>query len=108
MSTSDPLVLLAVSFAAASSAILLWYLVRRPALVWPTKVLLLFGLGAFPLATATTGNVAGFHQTKTRGFCGGCHVMEPFTGDVADPTSLTLAARHSRNPSFGGESCYAC
>jgi nitrate/TMAO reductase-like tetraheme cytochrome c subunit len=108
MSISSPLVLLALGFAALSAAILIWFLVRRPALVWPTKVLLLVGLGAFPIGTATTGNLAGFQQTKTRGFCGGCHVMEPFTDDAADPASLTLASRHSRNPLFGGDSCYAC
>lgn len=108
MSTSDPLVVLALGFSALSAAILLWFLFRRPALVWSTKVLLLLGLGAFPAATATTGNLAGFQETKSRRFCGGCHVMEPYTDDVADPASLTLAARHSRNPSFGGESCYAC
>lgn len=108
MSISSPLVLLALGFSALSAAILVWFLLRRPALMWSTKVLLLFGLGAFPAATAATGNLAGFQQTKSRGFCGGCHVMEPFTDDAADPASLTLAARHSRNPSFGGESCYAC
>ena len=108
MSISDPLVLLALAFSACSAAILVWFLVRRPKLAWTTKVLLLFGLGVFPAATATTGNLAGFQQTKTRQFCGGCHVMEPFTDDAADITSLTLAARHSRNPSFGNDSCYAC
>jgi cytochrome c-type protein NapC len=108
MSISNPLALLALASAAIAAAILLWFLIRRPALVWQTKILLLLGLGAFPIATAGTGNLVGFEQTKTRGFCSGCHVMEPYTEDAADPTSLTLAARHSRNPMFGGESCYAC
>lgn len=108
MSISSPLVMLSLGFAALSAAILIWFLVRRPALSWSTKVLLLFGMAVFPIATATTGNVVGYEQTKTRSFCGGCHVMEPFTDDAADPTSLTLAARHSRSPSFGEESCYMC
>ena len=108
MSISSPLVVMALGFAALAAAIQIWFLVRRPALAWPTKVLLLFGLGAFPIATAGTGNLAGFQHTKTRTFCGGCHVMEPFTNDAADPASNTLAARHSRNPSFGPESCYTC
>jgi nitrate/TMAO reductase-like tetraheme cytochrome c subunit len=108
MSISSPLVILSLGSAGLAAAILIWFLIRRPALVWATKLLLLLGLGAFPLATAATGNLAGFQQTKTRSFCGGCHVMEPFTGDAADPSSPTLAARHSRNRSFGEDSCYAC
>lgn len=105
---SSPLILVALASAALSAAILVWFLVRRPKLIWQTKVLLLFGLGAFPIVTAGTGNVVGFEQTKSRTFCGGCHVMEPYTDDAADLASLSLAARHSRNPNFGGESCYAC
>ncbi len=108
LSISDVLVTLALGSAIASAGILIWYLVRRPPLSWATKVALLFGLGVFPIATAATGNVVGFQHTMSRDFCGGCHVMEPFTDDVANPASFTLAARHSRNPSFGDHSCYAC
>jgi nitrate/TMAO reductase-like tetraheme cytochrome c subunit len=108
MSIFNILVGLALGAAAFSAAILIWFLVRRPTLSWTTKVLLLLGLGIFPLATAATGNVVGFQHTMSRQFCSGCHVMEPFTDDAADPASLTLAARHSRNPSFGDQSCYAC
>lgn len=108
MSISSPLVALSLSCAALAAAILVWYLVRRPPLGWSTKVILLFGIAVLPIATATTGNVVGYEQTKTRSFCGGCHVMEPFTDDAASPTSLTLAARHSRNAGFGEESCYTC
>jgi nitrate/TMAO reductase-like tetraheme cytochrome c subunit len=108
LSISSVLVAVAIGSAIASAAILVWYLWKRPPLAWPTKVALLFGLGVFPIATAGTGNVVGFQHTMSRGFCAGCHVMEPFTDDAANPASLTLAARHSRNPSFGDQSCYAC
>jgi cytochrome c-type protein NapC len=108
LSISKVMVVLALGFAIIAAAILVWFLVRRPVLGWTTKVALLFGLGVFPIATAATGNVVGFNHTLSRDFCSGCHVMEPFTGDAANPRSFTLAARHSRNPSFGGESCYAC
>jgi nitrate/TMAO reductase-like tetraheme cytochrome c subunit len=108
MSISDVLVILALGAAAVSAGILVWYLVRRPPLLWSTKVALLLGLGVFPIITASTGNVVGYQYTLSRGFCSGCHVMEPFTDDAADPRSFTLAARHSRNPSFGEESCYRC
>ena len=91
-----------------SIIILLWYLARRPPLGRMTKVLLLFGLGVMPLGVALTGNIAGFEYTLKREFCGSCHVMLPYTQDAADPKSTSLAAVHSRNHSFGEESCYSC
>jgi cytochrome c-type protein NapC len=100
--------MVALGCAAVAAGILLWYLIRRPPLNGPTKILLLLGLGAFPIATAATGNVTGYEATKERTFCGSCHVMEPWTEDSEDPTSRTLAARHARNPMFGDENCYMC
>jgi cytochrome c-type protein NapC len=94
--------------SAISILILLWYLARRPPLGRMTKVLLLFGLGVMPLGVALTGNIAGFEYTLRRDFCGSCHVMLPYTMDAQDPTSTSLAAVHSRNHSFGEESCYTC
>jgi cytochrome c-type protein NapC len=55
-----------------------------------------------------TGNVVGFETTMDRDFCASCHVMEPWTDDSMDPTSQTLAARHSRNKWFGAKNCYTC
>lgn len=98
----------ALSAAVVAAAILTWYLVRRPPLVRTTKVLLFFGVGAFPLAAAMSGNVAGYEVTKQREFCASCHVMEPFARDAADPESTSLAAFHSRNAHFGAQSCYVC
>lgn len=94
--------------AGAAALILLWYLVYRPPLRRGTRVLLLLGFGVLPIGAAFTGNVATFEHTKTRAFCGSCHVMTPYTNDSADPNSTTLAARHARNPYFGGENCYVC
>jgi cytochrome c-type protein NapC len=91
-----------------SILILVWYLIRRPPLGRMTKVMLLFGLGIMPLGVALTGNIAGFEYTLKREFCGSCHVMLPYTEDAADPSSTSLAAIHSRNYSFGKESCYTC
>jgi cytochrome c-type protein NapC len=98
----------AVIAAAISAVIIIWYLVTRPPLGRLTKVLLLFGLGIMPIGVALTGNVAGFEYTLKRQFCSSCHVMLPYTEDAADPKSDSLAAIHSRNKSFGGESCYTC
>lgn len=94
--------------AAISALILLWYLIRRPALNRGTKIVLLFGIGVFPIATAGSGNYAGFEATKHREFCGSCHVMTPYLQDATDPSSNGLAAIHTRNVMFGEESCYTC
>jgi cytochrome c-type protein NapC len=98
----------ALACAGASALLVLWYLVRRPALSHATKIVMLLGIGVLPLVTATTGNVAGFEATKTRQFCSSCHVMTPYGDDSSDLHSTTLAARHARNGFFGDDNCYAC
>ena len=105
---SDPYVLFALACAVLSVILLGWYVARARPLTRGIKVVLLFGIGVFPLATATTGNVAGFHATKTTRFCSSCHVMVPYGADSWDPKSTSLAAKHARNEAFGGENCYHC
>ncbi len=100
--------LVALACAAASAAIILWYLVRRPPLGRGTKVVLLGGLGLLPLMVSLTGNIAGYEYTLSRPFCGSCHVMGPYVRDAEDPASQSLAAIHSRNHKFGDQSCYMC
>ncbi|MDX2086476.1 MAG: NapC/NirT family cytochrome c [Kofleriaceae bacterium] len=104
----NPLAAIAIACAAGSAVLVMWFLVRRPPLTHTTKIVLLLGIGALPLGTAATGNVAGYEATKTRRFCGSCHVMTPYARDSEDPRSTTLAARHARNDLFGHENCYAC
>jgi len=107
--SSDPFLWLALGSTAISVLLLGWYLVRRPPLTRATKLVLLLGIGVLPLMTAGTGNVAGYHATKTTTFCSSsCHVMTPYGNDSLDPASTTLAARHARNAEFGHENCYAC
>jgi cytochrome c-type protein NapC len=105
---SNPLIVAATGCAVAAALLLLWYLIRRPALTHATKLVLLAAIGVLPLATATTGNVAGFEATKERQFCGSCHVMTPYKNDSEDRRSTSLAARHARNALFGEANCYAC
>lgn len=105
---SDPLVAVSLAFAALSAALVIWYLVFRPRLTRFTKLMLLFGIGAFPIGAAMTGNYVGFEATKSRQFCGSCHVMTPYVADSVDPRSGSLAARHARNAMFGADNCYAC
>jgi cytochrome c-type protein NapC len=107
-STEDVLRLAALVSAVLAIAILAWYLIQRPALNRSTKIVLLFGLGVMPFAVALAGNIAGFEYTLKREFCGSCHVMRPYVEDAADRTSTSLASIHSRNFTFGHESCYTC
>lgn len=99
---------LALGCAVVSAGILVWYLLKRPGFGLGTQLWLFFGLGVLPVLTALSGNVAGYEATKNVQFCGSCHVMLAHTGDVQDTHSQSLAARHSRNPTFGDESCYTC
>jgi len=105
---AKPFLAAALLCAAGSALLVLWFLLRRPALTRTTKIVLLGAIGVLPLATASTGNVAGFEATKARRFCGSCHVMTPYKNDSEDPRSTALAARHARNELFGDENCYAC
>ncbi len=104
----DLLKMAALAAAAVSIAIIVWYLVSRPPLGRLTKALLFLGLGVMPLGVALTGNIAGYEYTLKRPFCGSCHVMGAYVRDAEDPKSKSLAAIHSRNHRFGGESCYTC
>lgn len=107
--SSDPFLLAAFGAAAMAAAVLVWYLVRQPPLTRGTKIALLFGIGVLPIATAATGNIAGYHATKTTAFCASsCHVMVPYGEDSWNVASTSLAARHARNAAFGDENCYAC
>jgi cytochrome c-type protein NapC len=98
--------------ALIAAVILLMHLVRRSENSLRsgthTRLLLLFGLGIFPIGTAGMANVAGFEATQSREFCGSCHVMTPHAEDSADRESTSLAAIHARNQSFGRDNCYAC
>jgi cytochrome c-type protein NapC len=105
---TDPLAVTALGCAAVSAVLVLWYLIRRPPLDRATKLLLLCGIGVFPIATAMTANYADFEATKNRTFCGSCHVMKPYQLDSENPMSSSLAARHARNEQFGHDNCYAC
>ncbi len=94
--------------AVFASAILIWFLVRKPELKGPVKLILLFGFGVFPIGSALGGNIAGFEHTKHRAFCGSCHVMGPYQADSENLKSKSLASAHARNEEFGPDNCYEC
>jgi len=98
----------ALSLAGLAAVGLVGFLLRRPPLVFATKVGLGLCLGVLPIAAAMLGNVQGYETMKERRFCGSCHVMTRHYADASDPHSTSLAAVHSRSPAFGDESCYRC
>lgn len=97
-----------IGCAAVAALLLVWYLVRRPALTPTTKLILLFGIGVFPIGAAALGNIHGFEKSTEVEFCGSCHVMTPYQDDLEDHASTTLAAIHGRNKQFGHVGCYQC
>lgn len=94
--------------ALLAAAILIYFLRRKPALDLRMRLVLLLGLGVFPALAAATSTVAGMERTTHREFCGSCHVMDAHLKDAVNPLSQSLAARHTRNPFFGENSCYVC
>jgi nitrate/TMAO reductase-like tetraheme cytochrome c subunit len=104
----DPFVGFALGCAGVAAVLLAWYVARQRPLTRTIKIVLLLGIGVLPLATATTGNVAGYNATKTTRFCSSCHVMTPYGEDSWNVQSKSLASRHARNQAFGHENCYAC
>lgn len=99
---------IAIASAVIAATILIAYLIKRPALVGSTKLLLLLGLGVLPILSAGSVNIQGFQAMESRRFCGSCHVMKPYERDSADPSSVALASLHGKNHSFGEDNCYTC
>jgi hypothetical protein len=108
MPALSPLAWLALASAFLAAVVLLGCLVLKPRLGPALMVWLVLGLGVLPISAAISGNIQNYETTKKRSFCASCHVMDPWVTDAADPTSRSLAARHSRNRLFGDESCYVC
>ena len=77
--------------AAAASAILLTFLIRRPALTLTTKLWLLLGIGVLPVLSAVTSTVSGMEATTHREFCGSCHVMAGHYSDSSNPLRVAVA-----------------
>lgn len=99
---------IAVGATVGAAAILIGYLIKRPALVGSTKLILLVGLGVLPILSAGSVNIQGFQAMESRRFCGSCHVMKPYERDSDDPKSVALASIHGKNANFGEDNCYTC
>jgi cytochrome c-type protein NapC len=98
----------ALALAAVAALLLVGFLVRRPAISGSVKLHLFFVMFVLPTSAAVLGNAANLETTKRIEFCGSCHVMETYVGDVRDPDSRSLAAVHGQLEIFRDEACYTC
>lgn len=105
---TTPIGAAAVLTAVAAMVLLIRFLIRRPALTTGVRIELLLGLAVLPFLAAVTTTASGMERTTEREFCGSCHVMETHLSDLVDPTSRSLASRHSRNQQVGPHACYIC
>ena len=97
-----------VVFGLAAAGLLVFTLTRPPA--WlataAARWTLLVGLFLLPSVTMLLANVVGFQKVKDS--CYECHTMDPWTKDLHDPNSQTLAAKHYKNRWINEHACYTC
>jgi nitrate/TMAO reductase-like tetraheme cytochrome c subunit len=65
-------------------------------------------LMVLPILMAFLANYHVFETSKTVEACQSCHVMKPFTNDLKNEESMTLAARHYKNNWIPKDQCYGC
>lgn len=61
-----------------------------------------------PVIMAFMANYHVFETSKTVEACQSCHVMKPFSNDLVNEESMTLAARHYKNNWIPKDQCYGC
>jgi len=82
----------------------------RQNLMHPTaRWLHLVSLCIVPAFILFLGNFVAYEEAKEYNFCASCHpVMDPYTSDLKDPKSTTLASIHNQNRYIQEAQCYAC
>jgi len=73
-----------------------------------SKWMLFIGICLVPAPVMFLSTAVGLEQSKNVEFCMSCHVMHPFTDDLKNPASKTLAALHYQNRYIQREHCYRC
>jgi nitrate/TMAO reductase-like tetraheme cytochrome c subunit len=99
-----------LALVAASAVLILYTLIfRRQHLADAnSKWLLFLGICLLPAPVMFLSTAVGLEQSKNVQFCMSCHVMKPFTDDLTNPASKTLAAIHFKNRYIQREQCYRC
>ena len=97
-----------ILFALAAIGVLAYSITRAPAWLATAgaRWTLLVGLFLVPSVAMLLANVVGFQKVKDS--CYECHTMDPWTKDLHDPESTTLAAKHHKNRWINEHACYTC
>jgi len=99
-----------LSLVAVAALLILYTLIFRRKRLQETssKWMLFLGICVIPAPVMFLSTAVGLEQSKNVEFCNSCHVMKPFTDDLKDPASKTLAAIHYQNRYIQREHCYRC
>lgn len=85
-----------------------YIIAKRNTLTVKVKKAIFPGLIVLPILMAFLANYHVFETSKTVEACQSCHVMKPFTNDLMNEESMTLAARHYKNNWIPKDQCYGC
>ena len=104
----DLVKILSVLVFVVNFSIVAYILARRNTLTVKVKKAIFPGLIVLPILMAFLANYHVFETSKTVEACQSCHVMKPFTNDLMNEESMTLAARHYKNNWIPKDQCYGC
>ena len=104
----DVVKVLSVVIFVINFALVGYILLYRGTLNATMKKVIFPALILLPIAMAFLANYHVFETSKTVEACQSCHVMKPFTNDLQNSESMTLAARHYKNNWIPKDQCYGC
>ena len=93
-----------IALACLVGLLLSWKMPDSPARRW----LFLLGIAVLPGLALFLGANTAIEEAKKPSFCASCHVMHPFTNNLIDPDSTTLASVHYQNRYILNNQCYTC
>jgi len=104
----DIVKVLSVVIFVLNFGLLIYILRNRDVLNTMVKKAVFPALMVLPVVMAFLANYHVFETSKTVEACQSCHVMKPFTNDLMNEESMTLAARHYKNNWIPKDQCYGC
>lgn len=104
----DIVKVLSVIIFILNFGLLIYILKNKDVLNTKVKKAVFPALMVLPVFLAFLANYHVFETSKTVEACQSCHVMKPFTNDLMDEESMTLAARHYKNNWIPKDQCYGC
>ncbi len=104
----DIVKILSVIIFILNLGLLVYILQNRNTLNTKVKKAIFPALMVLPVFLAFLANYHVFETSKTVEACQSCHVMKPFTNDLMNEESMTLAARHYKNNWIPKDQCYGC